>query len=305
MRSFQSRNIGCRQGLLGLESLKFRSHKRSRTYFSIWCPLTRLGCNLLDVDETNLRLSRRKTMTRSTRLVAITVCSTLILHVAAACGANGSQSDEHVRSLDMKSKKDIFLKPMRQGQDWIIQAVSYKFAPRIRVYEMGVAQSNYRGITRGQLVASSLENETGRRETSACQAYYERDNRGNTIYGAEVHLAPIHNGPYIIEVNGTPMLLNSKTLNYRIAFETSSTSLQSGSSLPPITPSVTPPFNTTNPWNIPSPPPFPSNAAKSPVAKPAHADNPAAPPAPPAPPAGTASESFDFVEKIFWLYGPL
>lgn len=116
-----------------------------------------------------------------------------------------------IRSLEIKSRTDSFLQNFDRGQTWIIQAVSYEFTPQVRIYEMGAADPSGRGVARGELMASSLEGETGRRETSECEAFQESDRQGNTIHGAEIQMVPLHDGPYIVEVTGYPTLAGAST----------------------------------------------------------------------------------------------
>ncbi len=153
---------------------------------------------------------------------------------------DASQPQDTIRSLEMKSRTDTFLQYLGHGQTRILQVVSYKFAPQIRVYEMGTANPAVRGVAVGELIASSLETETGRRETSDCQAFHYGDDRGNTVHGAEVHLTPLHDGPYIIQVTGSPTLASrdTKTFDYRIVIRGEEAASQHVS-VPPI--EITPP----------------------------------------------------------------
>ncbi len=152
-----------------------------------------------------------------------------------AKAADGRQCQESIRSLEMKSRTDSFLQHLGQGRTWIVQVVSYKFTPQIRIYEMGTANPSVPGVVRGHLMASSLESETGRRETSDCQAFQYGDERGNTVHGAEVHTTPRHNGPYLVVVTGSPTLASAstKTFDYRIVIEADSATIED-MSIPPL-----------------------------------------------------------------------
>ncbi len=165
-------------------------------------------------------------------LIAFALSSFLLEDAKAA---DGNQAQETIRSLEMKSRTDSFLQHLGQGRTWIVQVVSYKFTPQIRIYEMGAANPSVRGVVRGHLMASSLESETGRRETSDCQAFQYGDERGNTVHGAEVHMTPLHNGPYLIMVTGSPTLASAstKTFDYRIVIEADSATIED-MSIPPL-----------------------------------------------------------------------
>lgn len=161
--------------------------------------------------------------------------------------ADGSQVQEGIRSLEMKSRRDSFLQTLGHGENQIVQVVSYKFTPQIRVYEMGTATTSLHGVTRGQLMASSLEGETGRRETGDCQAFHYKE-RGNKVYGAEVQLVPLHDGPYIIEVTGSPAPANAstKTLDYRIVIQPQTDTQRTSSPTEPDHALFPPEPNSTN-----------------------------------------------------------